>query len=251
MKKKALALTAMVMMAAGAGSAARAATLYSNDFSSGLDGVTAQDSMITTSPSGEKFLELTDYGSSATLDLNTSSYIGQPLTLAFTIDVVGSMDGDAQNGGGSGDAFTVTSGPSSLFNYTFANYGGGNTQSYPVAGSAPASGASGTNTLGYSGFPDSGNGIQDSIYNITLALTPTASTTDLTFTSLANEGPGNEFYGVDNLSVTGEAGPVSAAPEPSTWVLLFAGIGGIGLVLRSAKKVPGFRFKDCLASQTS
>ena len=35
---------------------------------------------------------------------------------------------------------------------------------------------------------------------------------------------------------------VSAAPEPSTWVLLLAGIGGIGLALRQAKRRP------CLSS---
>ena len=40
----------------------------------------------------------------------------------------------------------------------------------------------------------------------------------------------------------------SAAPEPSTWVLMFAGIGGIGLVLRQAKRKIGFRFKEtCVA----
>ncbi len=249
MKKTGLAVAAMMLFTGvGVGSAARAGTLYSNDFSSGLKGVAVNDSTITTSPSGESFLELTNYGSSATIDLNTSSYIGQPLTLGFTIDVVGSMDGDAQNGGGSGDAFRVTSDASTLFNYTFANYGGGNTQSYPIAGSAPATGASGTDTLGYSGFPDSGNGIQDSIYNITLGVTPTASTTDLTFTSFANEGPGNEFYGLDNLSVTGQANSISAAPEPSTWLLMFVGIGGIGLMLRRAKKTMGFRFKDALSA---
>ena len=41
---------------------------------------------------------------------------------------------------------------------------------------------------------------------------------------------------------------VSAAPEPSTWLLMFAGIGGIGLMLRRAKKTMGFRFKDALSA---
>ena len=40
----------------------------------------------------------------------------------------------------------------------------------------------------------------------------------------------------------------SAAPEPSTWLLMFAGIGGIGLMLRRAKKSMSFRFKDALAA---
>jgi hypothetical protein len=40
----------------------------------------------------------------------------------------------------------------------------------------------------------------------------------------------------------------SAVPEPSTWLLMFAGIGGIGLMLRQAKRVPGFRFKHSFAA---
>ena len=43
---------------------------------------------------------------------------------------------------------------------------------------------------------------------------------------------------------------VSAAPEPSTWLLMFAGIGGIGLMLRRAKGTMGFRFKKHLHSLT-
>ena len=41
---------------------------------------------------------------------------------------------------------------------------------------------------------------------------------------------------------------VSAAPEPSTWLLMFAGIGGIGLMMRRAKTTMGFRFKDASAA---
>jgi hypothetical protein len=40
----------------------------------------------------------------------------------------------------------------------------------------------------------------------------------------------------------------SATPEPSTWALLMLGIGGIGLMLRRAKRTPGFRRRDCLAA---
>ena len=42
--------------------------------------------------------------------------------------------------------------------------------------------------------------------------------------------------------------PISAAPEPSTWLLMFAGIGGIGLMLRRAKKTIGFQFKDAFSA---
>ena len=43
-------------------------------------------------------------------------------------------------------------------------------------------------------------------------------------------------------------GQVSAAPEPSTWLLMIAGVGGIGLMLRRAKKTAGFRFKNAFAA---
>ena len=35
--------------------------------------------------------------------------------------------------------------------------------------------------------------------------------------------------------------PVSATPEPSTWLLMFAGVCGIGAMLRRARDVPGGR----------
>jgi hypothetical protein len=40
---------------------------------------------------------------------------------------------------------------------------------------------------------------------------------------------------------------VSAAPEPSAWALLMLGVAGIGLMLRRARRTPGFRWRDCLA----
>jgi hypothetical protein len=34
--------------------------------------------------------------------------------------------------------------------------------------------------------------------------------------------------------------PISSAPEPSSWLLMFAGLGGIGLALRRAERRVGF-----------
>ena len=50
------------------------------------------------------------------------------------------------------------------------------------------------------------------------------------------------------LNGTWNASAVSAAPEPSTWLLMFAGIGGIGLMLRQAKRTVSFRPKDALSA---
>ena len=57
--------------------------------------------------------------------------------------------------------------------------------------------------------------------------------------------------GVNHSSATTSvtAGPaVSATPEPSTWILMMAGVGGIGLMLRRARKTMGFRFADALSA---
>jgi hypothetical protein len=53
---------------------------------------------------------------------------------------------------------------------------------------------------------------------------------------------------VDDISFTASAGAVSAVPEPSTWLLMIAGIGGIGLMLRRAKKSVGSGFRDVSAA---
>ncbi len=54
--------------------------------------------------------------------------------------------------------------------------------------------------------------------------------------------------GVSDLSGTAFVAPISAAPEPSTWLLMFVGIGGIGLMLRRAKKITGLRLKDAFSA---
>jgi hypothetical protein len=55
---------------------------------------------------------------------------------------------------------------------------------------------------------------------------------------------GTPFFG--SLSVDFQITPTSVttspAPEPSTWLLMIAGIGGAGLMLRRARK--GLQFQD-------
>ena len=64
-----------------------------------------------------------------------------------------------------------------------------------------------------------------------------------------NETGGSSNSDGDGLVTTfSTSTAVSAAPEPSTWLLMFAGIGGIGLMMRRAKKTMGFRFKDGLSA---
>ncbi len=57
--------------------------------------------------------------------------------------------------------------------------------------------------------------------------------------------PVPEDYGTKE---TWNVAAISAAPEPSTWLLMFAGIGGISLMLRRAKKMTAFRPKDAISA---
>ena len=57
------------------------------------------------------------------------------------------------------------------------------------------------------------------------------------------------FYNTDLIYDSASAiSSVSAAPEPSTWLLMIAGIGGIGLMLRQARRKTGFRLKKSFAA---
>ncbi len=56
------------------------------------------------------------------------------------------------------------------------------------------------------------------------------------------------YNGVASVNTYGALHALSAAPEPSTWLLMLAGVGGIGLAFRQAKKRHGFTFASALAS---
>jgi hypothetical protein len=204
---------------------ASALTVYSNDFEGGSTAGFSAGTIQLVPNGSTNILGEFSQGASTTLSL-TGLAPHSNVTLNFTLDVVGSMDGDGENGGGP-DNFLVSA-PGIIFNQNFANYAGGNTQNYPTEPSAPATGAAGTDTLGYSGFPDSGNGIQDSIYNFSLSFASTSSTLAITFAGDTSEPASNEFYGIDNVVVDTDA----SVPEPASLALLGAGIAGLGFFRR-------------------
>ena len=49
--------------------------------------------------------------------------------------------------------------------------------------------------------------------------------------------PGSDITGPVDISVTFDSSLLAAVPEPSTWALLIAGVGGIGAALRLGRKV--------------
>ena len=215
------------VMALLSGSAS-AATVYSNDFEGGSTADFSAGTIQLVPNASTHILGEFSQGSSTTLTL-TGLAPHSNVTLDFTLDVVGSMDGDGQNGGGP-DNFVITAPSGIIFNQNFANFAGGNTQNYPTEPSAPTTGAAGVDTLGYSGFPDSGNGVQDSIYNFSLPFADTSSTLTITFAGDTSEPTSNEFYGIDNVSVGTDAS--ASVPEPASLALLCAGIAGLGFVRR-------------------
>ena len=81
-------------------------------------------------------------------------------------------------------------------------------------------------------------------FSYTFALS--GAVTQVSFTSNDNEGVGNEFYAIDNVVATGDPSAVSAAPEPSTWALMIAGLGAIGLAFRQGGRRRGFAFTRVL-----
>ena len=100
----------------------------------------------------------------------------------------------------------------------------------------------------------------DSNYFATATSDFAAYYTTPTYTSETSQ----QFFNGDNLLFHAAAGEtavgddgtsiaitsaVSAAPEPSTWLLMIAAIGGVGLMLRRAKKTMGFRFRALSAPE--
>ena len=206
-------------------------TLYSSSFGSGSSGFTTTGAGALRTDNGITYLGNLGQGATASLALNTAGYTN--LHLAFTLYGVLSLDGNGPAGGGP-DPFLIGDHSGTIFNYTFANYTGGNTQSYGGAGQpagsyAPRTGEASCGDLGF-GCGDYG----DATYLFSnLLLTPgTGGALTLTFTGNTNESLGNEFYGINNVVITGTALSSTTTPEPSTWVLLGTGLAGMGAAAR-------------------
>jgi hypothetical protein len=67
-------------------------------------------------------------------------------------------------------------------------------------------------------------GGDQNIYSpFSMTFTATGSTTAISFAGLT----GNQYIGLDNVSVEGIT---AAIPEPSTWAMMILGFGGVGFM---------------------
>jgi hypothetical protein len=226
-------LTLAVAAASLAGSAG-ATQVYSNDFQGGSTAGFSAGSIQTSPNASAEFLGAFAQGGSTTLSL-TGLAAHSEVTVSFDVDVILSMDGDGQYGGGR-DQFLVTSSAAStptLLNNDYANYpgntqdnGGQGTPTIPD-GYAAQTGASSVNTFGYAYGGDPS--IDDSVYHYTFTFADTASSLAFTFAGNTSEDVSNEFYGIDNVIVSTNA---VAVPEPAAWSLMIVGFGLIGGLTR-------------------
>jgi hypothetical protein len=189
-----------------------AAVVYSNSFSVSA-GVEWSDTT-TTTVNGEDFLADGVHGSGAGTNTLTLSSLPahDSVTVSFDLYIIESWDGNGQEGGGVDNWQLKADGTNVLFT-NFANFTGANTQAYPNQVSpygpggafAPRTGAFANGHLGY-GTGDFG----DATYRFSFTFPHSASNIVLDFTSLQNQTPGDEGWGLDNVVVSAN----SVAPAP-------------------------------------
>jgi hypothetical protein len=222
--------------------AARADTLYSNNFDSGSvaglsgAGASSADIVNTGNATYGSYLYLASQGGpnsggTASLSLNTTGF--SSLTLSFSVYAINTLDGDGPAGGNSPvtpDSFiTALTGGFTLENYSFANFPG-DTQDYP-GGQGPATPGEPdqTGAVAVNQFSDG----DDAIYVFSYTFTPTGDLTTINFTGQTNQGLGDESFGLDNVVVTGvESGGGTPVPESGSAAMLGAGLLGLGLMRR-------------------
>ena len=180
-------------------------SVYTQDFSAPVGSEWSYTGETTSN--GERFLAPNANGMGAgTVQLtlnNLPAHTGVSIT--FDLYIIQSWDGNGPAGGGA-DGWQLAVNSVQRFISRFANYaGGGNTQAYPAqiaplgsGGSyAPRTGAYQNGHLGL-GTGDFG----DSTYRLTVAFPDAASALNFAFTSLQNQSPGDEGWGLDNVNVS-------------------------------------------------
>lgn len=216
---------------------ASAGVVYSNDFSVSA-GPEWSNSTIASS-NGEKFLGTSANGFGAGTDTLTLTGLAShsTVTVSFDVYIIQSWDGNGPNGGntpGNPDGFAFAANAVTLLQTSFANYTAGNTQGFQsqavTSGSfAPRTGEFDAGHLGF-GTGDFG----DATYRFSYTFSDSSSSLVLAFTSTQNQSPGDEGWGLDNVTVSTSGRAGVSSPEPSAVVLLTS--GSIGLILAHCRR---------------
>ena len=177
---------------------------------------------------GGNFLR-SETGNIVTLTLNNLPQ-HSAISVGFLFAAIDSLDGTGSYP--SGDFFRVTLDGTQIFRESFANAVPSQIQSYvPPAGGELARHVD----LGFSG---PGSYYTDSAYNMNLepsfqniAHTGTSATFTFQIEGVGIQDLNDESWAMDNLRVS-----VTAVPEPSSYALLLAGLGLLGVAGRRQKR---------------
>lgn len=215
---------------------ARAQIIYSNGFSNPVGSEWSSTQRSTTPVGGRQFLG--QFGGNQSVSLALSSLPAHTqLTLTFDLFIIASWDGNDIPGGGQADIFDVSiQGGTNLLHTTFENDAAFSHRAQAYPGPFPGSsfpgmtGASETNTLGYSFDTGGGNVFGDTVYRLSVTFAHSASAITVNFASSLNQSIDDESWGLDNVVV--------AIPEPSSLALCgFAAIYLMALRRRAGTKV--------------
>ncbi len=206
--------------------------VYSNDFSTSAGPEWSNNSIAVSN--GEHFLATNANGfGNGTVSLTLFSLAPHSsITINFDLYIIQSWDGNGPNGGGV-DNWALRADMVNRVFTNFANFTGGNTQAYPAnvaplgpgANNPPRTGAFDNGHLGF-GTGDFG----DATYRFSLTFPHSNSIVGFDFISFQNQPPGDEGWGLDNVSVS-----ITPVPEPSSMALAFVGALGVRTVIRRRK----------------
>lgn len=200
---------ALALVAEGA---AAADPVYETDFGAGV-GPEWSSNLGTTSPDGESFHGRFDEDDATTLNL-----AGLPahdrLIVEFDIYVIDSMDGN-DTGPGSGEEEDGVSHPD-IFRFSAdgalvkqTTFGNRHPQAfpgdYPGDSNPPKTGATEEENLGYG---------EETTFRVLLTFPHSAASLAFEAAGIGLEDIGDESWGLDNVKVSAESSPPSAAPVP-------------------------------------
>ena len=178
------------------------AVVYFNDFSAGAG--TEWTNPTTSKANGESFLAAASHGSGR--GTNSLTLSGLPthtkVTVEFDLYIINSWDGNDGGGVGPDNWRLTVDGNQNLLYTSFATHNP-RTQAYPSQ--LPPFGNGASNPYG-TGSTERGHlgsgGYGDWTYRLSFTFNHSASNISLNFTSLQNQAPGDEGWGLDNVKVS-------------------------------------------------